>query len=173
MTLEEAKAHNEAVEKKRGSYAARISGKAHAIEQHVAETIATDPKAKVGILSPVGMSVIERTAPTKSKLNKLESAFYEVLKRRYSGFDDKVYPMGLTLKLGDDCRYTVDFLCVSHFSYDNGGHQDVLTGYEVKGFMRDDALVKLKVAAKMFPFIRFVLVTRKAGVWTEKEIRSE
>jgi hypothetical protein len=50
----------------------------------------------------------------------------------------------LTLKLADDTRYTPDFLV-----------QDLdgsLRLEEVKGFWRDDAKVKIKVAAAQFPF---------------------
>ncbi len=47
----------------------------------------------------------------------------------------------------------------------------VLEMREVKGFMRDDAAVKLKVAAATYPF-RFVLVRvrpkNRGGGWDEK-----
>jgi hypothetical protein len=36
---------------------------------------------------------------------------------------------------------------------------------ETKGFRRDDAMVKLKVAARLFPCFQFVLATRVRGVW--------
>jgi hypothetical protein len=42
---------------------------------------------------------------------------------------------------------------------------------ETKGFMEDDAAVKLKVAADIYWMYTFILVTKKAGVWTEKVIR--
>jgi hypothetical protein len=42
--------------------------------------------------------------------------------------------------------------------------------YETKGFPRDDAMVKVKVAPKFFPWARFVLVTKKAGSYLEKII---
>lgn len=68
---------------------------------------------------------------------------------------------GITLKLADDTRYTPDFVV------------QALSGqielHECKGFWRDDARVKIKVAAKMFPF-RFLAVTReKAGGWKVEE----
>jgi hypothetical protein len=40
-----------------------------------------------------------------------------------------------------------------------------ITCYEVKGFMRDDAAVKLKVAASMYPCFRWVLVQRDRRRW--------
>lgn len=51
--------------------------------------------------------------------------------------------------------YTPDFLAVSK----------KFTMYEIKGFMRDDAMVKIKVAAELFPWFKWVLVTRKKGEW--------
>jgi hypothetical protein len=49
-----------------------------------------------------------------------------------------------------------------------------VTFYETKGFMRDDAIVKIKTAAKQFPMFTFVLVTRKkkseGGAWVERVI---
>lgn len=41
---------------------------------------------------------------------------------------------------------------------------------EVKGFWRDDARVKIKVAARMFPHFRFRAVTREKGDWVYEEI---
>ena len=40
--------------------------------------------------------------------------------------------------------------------------------HEVKGFMEDDARVKLSAAAAAFPELRFVLAkaTRRGGVWS-------
>lgn len=55
----------------------------------------------------------------------------------------------VTLKLADDTRYTPDF-----YVLELDGSVSLT---EVKGFMRDDALVKLKVAASQFPEFRFYL----------------
>lgn len=55
----------------------------------------------------------------------------------------------LTLKLADDTRYTPDF-----YVLELDGSISLI---EYKGFMRDDALVKLKVAATEFPEYRFYL----------------
>jgi hypothetical protein len=93
------------------------------------------------------------------KLNKLERSFLEVLKARGC---QKIWVQAFTLKIGDDCRYTPDFLALEE--------DCSLTCYETKGFMRDDALVKLKTAARSFNCFKFVLVEKKAGQWMEKEI---
>lgn len=61
----------------------------------------------------------------------------------------------ITLKLADDTRYTPDFFVVEA--------DGMIRFEETKGFWRDDAKVKIKVAAAQFPF-RFVsLVATKAG----------
>jgi hypothetical protein len=42
---------------------------------------------------------------------------------------------------------------------------------EVKGFMRDDAQVKLKVAARLFRRFDFVLVKKKGTGWDISEVK--
>ena len=91
------------------------------------------------------------------KLNKLERRWLAELRLR------NVACLGIqavTLKLGDDCRYSPDFTGIEH---------GVLTAWETKGpFFRDDAKVKLKVAARAHPYIRFVLVQySKPCGWSE------
>jgi hypothetical protein len=91
-------------------------------------------------------------------MNKLETAYSERLTAQgLPWFYERV-----TFKLADDTRYTPDFLVLMP---DNTMHF-----HETKGFMRDDANVKIKVAASMFPFFGFTLVTRKGGEWILKEI---
>lgn len=86
-------------------------------------------------------------------VNKLETMYattLEALKKGGAIHDWGVHR--ITLKLADDTRYTPDFDIV---------HNDGTIEFrETKGFMRDDAGVKLKVAAKEFPHYRFTLVTR-------------
>lgn len=93
-------------------------------------------------------------------MNKTERAFFEKLKREFP--EDTVIPHGITLKIANGCRYTPDFIRLSA-----GGP---VWCYEVKGFMRDDAAVKVKVAAAIFPTFRFSLVTRKRGQWEFQSI---
>ena len=68
----------------------------------------------------------------------------------------------VTLKIGDNCRYTPDFPAIK---------AGTLTFFEVKGFWRDDARVKIKVAARTFPWARFVAVRRKKGSWVFETIK--
>jgi hypothetical protein len=62
----------------------------------------------------------------------------------------------VTLKLADDTRYTPDFMVIES---DGSIRFD-----EVKGFWRDDAKVKIKVAAEQFPFrFRSVQLSKELG----------
>lgn len=98
-------------------------------------------------------------------MNKTERAF--------SGYLRATWPTGylhreVSLPLANGCRYKVDFLCVH-----TGQTGPIIHGYEVKGFMRDDAAVKLKVAASVYPWIRFFLVSRRSqkSCWKIQEVR--
>lgn len=64
---------------------------------------------------------------------------------------------GVTFKLAHDTRYTPDFAVMV-----KSGEMEF---HEVKGFWRDDAKIKIKVASELFPF-RFIAAkkqTKKAG----------
>lgn len=88
--------------------------------------------------------------PHAPKMNRTEAAYGVVLEAsKRAGAIREYHFQALTLKLGDDCRYTPDYLVVRD--------DWTLELHEVKGFMRDDALVKLKVCARLFPFRVFVV----------------
>ena len=73
----------------------------------------------------------------------------------------------ITLKLAPDTRYTPDFAWTDALG---GLHFD-----ETKGFRREDAMAKLKMAAAKFWWATFRLVTRargRDGAWTVKVIES-
>lgn len=98
------------------------------------------------------------------KLNKTERSFLDLLREREQrGIIEQIGVQDMTLKLADDCRYTPDFRAVVDRR---------LTFYETKGFFRDDAKVKLKVAARQFRWARFVLVTKEKQGWIETEINA-
>lgn len=68
----------------------------------------------------------------------------------------------LTLKLAPDLRYTPDFLVMEA--------SGMLCLHETKGFMRDDARVKLKMTRQQFPFV--IMVCRYAkGQWSYEEVK--
>lgn len=70
----------------------------------------------------------------------------------------------ITLKLADDTRYTPDFFVV-----ENDG---AIRFEETKGFWRDDAKVKIKVAAQQFPF-RFVSLVASRDGWERTDFTKE
>ena len=109
--------------------------------------------------TPLKTALELRPTTDEAKLNKLETAWLDVLRNRgyvWIGIQN------ITLKLGDDCRFTPDF-----WALDAGR----LMAFDTKGFMRDDALVKLKTAARAYPLFLFIVVTRESGEWTEREIK--
>jgi hypothetical protein len=101
---------------------------------------------------------LKRTSDVE-KLNKTESLFWQYLQNQICAW---VGCQCITLKLADDTRYTPDF-----WSIENGK----LFAYEVKGFWRDDAKVKVKVAARTFPWISFRVVQKQKDHWKFTEIK--
>ena len=116
-----------------------------------------------------------RIRQNSAGLNKTEQAFYDYLKAREDpGVPRTVLPpQSITLRIANGCRYTPDFVVAYHCPM---REQVELVAYEVKGFMRDDAAVKIKVAATAFPWIAFHLVTKLPGGgaagWSISEVQS-
>lgn len=96
-------------------------------------------------------------------MNKLESAFAGLLelKRLAPDCDDVIYhcfePVKLRLGPNWKTSYCPDFMVMDS--------EGIITFYEVKGFWEDDARVKIKVAAEMYPLFRFVAVRQEKGAW--------
>jgi hypothetical protein len=98
---------------------------------------------------------IEAKSTDEENLNKLERAWLAELRGR--GVRN-IGIQNITLKIADHCRYTPDFTGIDA---DNRR-----CAWETKGFFRDDAKVKLKVAARQFRhLLTFYLVTRKKREW--------
>lgn len=68
---------------------------------------------------------------------------------------------GIKLRLADRTYYTPDFFVMRA--------DGQLEAHEVKGFMMDDANVKVKVAGEMYPF-RFIIVRLIKGSFTFTEV---
>lgn len=102
------------------------------------------------------------------EMNKTEAAYAaDVLERRkQTGEVIDYWFERFTFKLANDCRYTPDFVVMLA--------SGELECHEVKGaFIRDDAKVKLKVAAEMFPFIFRLcikLAKKDGGDWKITEV---
>jgi hypothetical protein len=96
-------------------------------------------------------------------MNKTEAEYSTMLEalRRIGRIESYAYE-SVTLKLAADCRLTPDFLVINDLGE--------VEFHEVKGgLIREDAAVKLKVAAKQFPF-RFKLAQKKGKNWTITEV---
>jgi hypothetical protein len=66
----------------------------------------------------------------------------------------------VTFKLAKDTRYTPDFVVMLA--------DGTIEFRECKGWWREDARLKIKVAAAMFPF-KFFGITREKGEWKSEE----
>ena len=73
----------------------------------------------------------------------------------------------ITLRLGDDCRYTPDFWVIAE--------DGVLEFHECKGHWRDDARVKIRCAAEKYPMFRFRAFRKlpKGGGWQRETFGPE
>lgn len=93
--------------------------------------------------------------------NKTEAAYEETLKLRMHAGEVLWFAFeGVKLRLADLTFYTPDYAVMLS--------DGTLEMHEVKGFWQDDARVKIKVAADLFPFRFIAAVPRKkkdGGGW--------
>lgn len=99
------------------------------------------------------------------KRNRTEEAYEALLQQRLLTGEILWYSFeGVKLRLANNTFYTVDFPVLAK--------DGIMEMHEVKGFWTDDARVKIKVAASMFPF-RFIAVRqmpkRQGGGWNVEE----
>jgi hypothetical protein len=99
------------------------------------------------------------------QMNKTEEAYSIILEAKKRNGEIREYAYeSLTLKLAKDTRLTVDFMVIAS--------DDTLEMHEVKGgFVREDAWMKLKIAAQLFPF-RFRLAQYKSKSWTIADVEA-
>lgn len=91
-------------------------------------------------------------------MNGTEQAYEALLKARQQAGDIAWYAFeAITLKLADDTRFTPDFFVMRG--------DLTFEAHECKGRWEDDALVKIKVAAKLFPirFLAAMKLSKQAG----------
>lgn len=94
-------------------------------------------------------------------MNKTELAYaqnLELMKRAGEIVDYRFEPFGL--RLGVKTFYHPDFLVVL---------KDCFEIHEVKGFWREDARAKIKIAAYLFPWFKFRAVQWKKKRWRYEE----
>ena len=99
-------------------------------------------------------------------MNKTESSYSQYLETlRHAGEIVWFKFEGVKLRLADNTFYTPDFMVM--------GANGLIEMHEVKGFMQEDANVKIKVAAETYPFRFLVIRVNKktdGGGWKSKEV---
>lgn len=131
-----------------------VAGRAAIEDKFRAEIFGTNvPRAKGRVAPSPYRSQLEADYAQRLELQRIAG---EVLAWTHEG---------IRLALGGGAWYKPDFLIV--------GADCELTIAETKGeFAREASLVRIKVAAARFSYLRFVMVRRsKEGEWTEQEIR--
>ena len=94
----------------------------------------------------------------KRGMNKWEAEFDE--KCRCDFFNNNILWWGyeqIKFRLADATFYTPDFVVI--------GLNWRMRAIEIKGFLRDDAAVKFKVAKERFPWVEFEMVRKVKGAW--------
>jgi hypothetical protein len=99
-------------------------------------------------------SSAEAGAIKKSRMNKWEAEYAIMLEAlRMAGEIEWWGFESLKFRLADSTWYTPDFIVCYDRGCDCGAYD--MEAHEVKGFWRDDALVKFKVTAELFPWLTF------------------
>lgn len=99
------------------------------------------------------------------QMNKTEAAYAAHLESRKRDGDVLWYRFeGVKLRLADKTFFDVDFPVMRR--------DGTMEMHEVKGFMRDDANVKIKVAAGMYPF-KFIIVRKAKIGWNMQPVGKE
>ena len=99
---------------------------------------------------------MKRKRPTPGVMNSTEADWYHELCNHGYGdgeFVEHAEFESVRLVLGHRCTYTPDFFVVM-----SDGSVEF---HEVKGFWRDDARVKIKVAARKFFWAKFIAVQKR------------
>ena len=119
-------------------------------------------------------TVRQAQALPKQRLNKWEQEYAQELESRRLFGDHEIHWWGfeaVKLRLADSTWYTPDFAVIRHYQEPTGIWCQVVEFHEVKGFWRDDALVKFKVAAELFPWATFKAFrkrkVREGGGWEQ------
>ena len=121
------------------------------------------------VLDPAALKAARRKPSAgPADMNKLEAAYADLLETRRRRDEILAWKFeAVKLRLAANTFYTPDFMV-----WHNDGSLELV---ECKGFWRDDARVKIKVAAELFPCFRFTAVQRltkkQGGGWLGEEIR--
>lgn len=122
------------------------------LPDHIKEKVDKKGKESYKMGSPA------KSVPQDHSMNKTEQNYsnhLEILKQ-YGDIKDYLFEP-FNIRLGKRTFYKPDFLVV------NGNNEIEI--HEVKGYWRDDAKVKIKVAAERIPWFRFKAVYNENGHW--------
>jgi len=126
------------------------------------------------VLPPAG----PRLRQDRKGPNRLEREFEALLRDEWKNIPGaEVHAQAVTLVLANGVRYTADFMVFQPVACVRGAVNYVsgyVLFYETKGHMRDDAAVKIKVAARTYRNFVFHLVTKRrkkdGGGWSIEEV---
>lgn len=112
--------------------------------------------------TPDAVLLPAKATASAPKMNKLEASYAQHLdlllySKQITWWKD--HPFNLRLS-GMKCYYAVDFMVIAH--------DMTVELHETKGFMRDDAFVKFKVASEQYPHFVFKLITKSKGEFVER-----
>jgi len=104
-------------------------------------------------------------ARPRGHMNTWEQQYAEQLKLRERAGEIEWYAYeAIKFRLANNTFYTPDFLVMLA-----NGDMEV---HEVKGFWEDDARVKIKVAASIYPF-RFIAISKGKEGWSVENFSTE
>lgn len=111
------------------------------------------------------MRVRPRGRTRETGMNKTEAAYAVTLEERRIVGDILWYRFeGVKLRLADNTFYSPDFVVMDK--------EGLISLHEVKGYWEDDARVKVKVIAEMYPFPIYAVTARAkkhGGGWGVEE----
>jgi hypothetical protein len=95
------------------------------------------------------------------KMNKLEKSYQDILEhRKLAGEIVRYRYEALKFKLAPNTFFTPDFMVT---------FEDRVEIHETKGFWEEDARIKIKMAAELFPEFVFMGVQYKKKIWMFEE----
>lgn len=105
-----------------------------------------------------------KVAPPKRGMNKWEAAYAQHLGLFLLAREIRSWKFeAVRLRLADGAWFTPDFTV---------WNLNRIEFHEVKGFWREAARVRIKVAAELYPEFMFVAVTKKSGEWVYERFYS-
>ena len=119
---------------------------------------------RAGLAAALPAKTSGRPRHVPGEMNKTESDYAARLRLLLAAGEIAWFGFeAMKFRLADRTYLTPDFAVVLPYGR--------LELHEIKGHMEDDASVKIKVAAEMFPAFRWVVVRRvKGGGWSLREV---